>query len=1106
MAQEFADIMWPGWEVVRKLGEGSFGGVHEIRRTLPDGTVERAALKKLTVPKDPGEIEELYARSYDSASITAHFKEQMQELVQEYRFMQELSKNSYVVHCQDLRIVQHDDGIGWDIYIQMELLTPLKAWLNEWYDERKVVRLGLNLCGALNGCHQRNIIHRDIKPENILVTEDGKFKLGDFGIAKVSEKTATGTLTGTYSYMAPEVANRQHYGAAADIYSLGLVMYWMMNERTLPFLPLSKKIPSGLQRQEAQDRRFSGEEIPAPINGNLELTRIVLKACAFSPEERYKNAAEMRNDLLALARNGNYTVQNPRMKAPKEPPMQAPVSDADETVGNFGQEHRKKVSSEETVGVFARNSASSKNKKGRNKKRRSFGMLIAAALVLTLFAVGFAIANFAFGRKTNEKHTANIQTTNSTELTLAAEDIIYAYEENDTGITIFGFKGELPAQLKIPAEIDGQPVTIIDGWIFYQCTSLSSVTIPDSVTSIGEGVFQECTSLCSVTIPNSVTRIGDCAFSQCTSLSYITIPNSVTSIGEWVFAGCTSLRSITIPNSVTSIGESAFENCTSLSSVFIPDSVSSIGNGVFGCCTSLSSITIPNGVTSIGDFAFAGCTSLSTVMLPDGIANIGDCAFDNCTSLSSIVFPDSLQTIGSFAFSHTGLRSAVLPEGLTDVPENAFPEDCEVIRTKTSIDTNPVREETISVGDVIRFGSYPQSTSTPEPISWIVLKQDDDKILLLSQSALDCKPFHDRDESSTWKTSSIRKWLNDAFLNDAFTGEEKTRIVNTQVITESVTTQDSVFLLSNDEVVKYLLATADRQVKPTVYAKRQGAYIDNDGHSWWWLRSSGGNYGTYKSVVNAEGKTAQGYLTNAKDGTVRPAMWVKIPGVSTAEEPETEQSNAVPVQTVDLSNISIQHYENSMRDDAGMRALLRTYDQVVLSGNTPQIQRINQLLTQDRTNFLAEFSQDNKDYILLSPVYEPDKFFSTAESSVTYANDHFISICVETDGYAGGVRTINRYGLNYDLQTGKNADLLAVTGMNKTELTEALKNGIRKYLEENYQGKIWSMEDALSMYQVDTYPFYVKEDGEIVIPFPTYSIAAGAEGCIDVPVGLYCCS
>ena len=296
MAQGFTDIALPGWEVVRKLGEGSFGGVYEIQRTLPDGTVERAALKKLTVPRDPGEIKELYAQRYDSASITAHFHGQMQELVREYSFMQKLGENPNVVNCQDLRTIQHDDGIGWDIYIRMELLKPLKLWLDDRYNERRVIRLGLNLCSALNGCHQRNIIHRDIKPENILVTDEGRFKLGDFGIAKVSEKTATGTLTGTYSYMAPEIANRQHYGTSADIYSLGLVMYWMMNERTLPFLPL-KQIPSGLQRQEAQDRRFSGEEIPAPVNGTPELTRIVLKACAFDPKERYSSVWELAEDL-----------------------------------------------------------------------------------------------------------------------------------------------------------------------------------------------------------------------------------------------------------------------------------------------------------------------------------------------------------------------------------------------------------------------------------------------------------------------------------------------------------------------------------------------------------------------------------------------------------------------------------------------------------------------------------------------------------------------------------------------------------------------------------------------------------------------------------------
>ena len=296
MAQS-EEFIFPGWEVTRKLGEGSFGGVYEIRRTLPGGRVEKCALKRLTVPRDSEEIRELYAQSFSKDSITAHYKGRMEELVNEYGIMQSLSGCPNIVNCHDIQYVQHDDGIGWDIYIRMELLYPLKKVLGSSYSEDMVCNLGIQLCNALTACHGENIIHRDIKPENILVSGKGTFKLGDFGIAKVSEKTGTGTMTGTYGYMAPEVANRQHYGASVDIYSLGMVLYWMMNRHTLPFLPLPPSIPTGAQRQQAQDRRLSGEPLPPPIDGSEALRKIVLKACAFSPAERYRSAEEMQAAL-----------------------------------------------------------------------------------------------------------------------------------------------------------------------------------------------------------------------------------------------------------------------------------------------------------------------------------------------------------------------------------------------------------------------------------------------------------------------------------------------------------------------------------------------------------------------------------------------------------------------------------------------------------------------------------------------------------------------------------------------------------------------------------------------------------------------------------------
>ena len=325
MAQ-FENIDFPGWEVVRKIGEGSFGGVYEIHRTLPGGRVEKCALKKLAVPRNDGEIQELISQSFSTESITAHYKNQMGELVNEYSLTQELSSCKNVVGCYDVRFIQHDDGIGWDIYIRMELLNPLRQALSAEYQEATVLRLGLDMCNALLACQEHSIIHRDIKPENILVSDRGEFKLGDFGIAKVSERTGTGTMTGTMGYMAPEVANRQHYGPQADIYSLGMVLYWMMNRRTLPFLPLPPSIPTGAQRQQAQDRRLSGEPLPPPIDGSEALRKIVLKACAFSPAERYRSAEEMQAALQSCM----STPAAPRMQ--RQEPMAPPAPISEPTV------------------------------------------------------------------------------------------------------------------------------------------------------------------------------------------------------------------------------------------------------------------------------------------------------------------------------------------------------------------------------------------------------------------------------------------------------------------------------------------------------------------------------------------------------------------------------------------------------------------------------------------------------------------------------------------------------------------------------------------------------------------------------------------------------
>ena len=292
------------WYLKKMLGEGSYGKVFEIERE-DFGTTYKAALKTMTIPQSESEIKSVMADGMDEASVREYYENFVEDIVKEFVLMSKLKGNSNIVSYEDHQVIEHKDQIGWDILIRMELLTPLHDYIKTIDLKRKdVIQLGIDMCKALELCQKYNIIHRDIKPENIFVSENGDYKLGDFGIARTLEQTS-GMLSkkGTQAYMAPEIYREESYGSNVDIYSLGIVMYRLLNENRTPFLPAYPAPITHSDREAAIKKRISGAPIPKPTNADGRLAEIVLKACSYDPKERYFSPMEMREELEAILYN-----------------------------------------------------------------------------------------------------------------------------------------------------------------------------------------------------------------------------------------------------------------------------------------------------------------------------------------------------------------------------------------------------------------------------------------------------------------------------------------------------------------------------------------------------------------------------------------------------------------------------------------------------------------------------------------------------------------------------------------------------------------------------------------------------------------------------------
>ena len=296
--------LFGSWYITREIGAGSFGKVFEIQRE-DFGRTYVAALKVITIPQSQSEIRSVMADGMDDDSVTEYFRTFVEELVDEFSLMSRLKGNSNVVSYEDHVVLRHTEGIGWDILIRMELLTPLLDYVRgRTLTKKDVMQLGIDMCRALELCQKYNIIHRDIKPENIFISENGDFKLGDFGIARTVEKTTSGlSKKGTYTYMAPEIYRGEAYGSTVDIYSLGIVLYRLLNENRAPFLPAYPAPITHNDREAALLKRISGAEMPVPVNADGRLAEIVLKACAYDARDRHSTPMQLREELEAILYN-----------------------------------------------------------------------------------------------------------------------------------------------------------------------------------------------------------------------------------------------------------------------------------------------------------------------------------------------------------------------------------------------------------------------------------------------------------------------------------------------------------------------------------------------------------------------------------------------------------------------------------------------------------------------------------------------------------------------------------------------------------------------------------------------------------------------------------
>ena len=682
------------WHIKRFIGAGSYGKVFEIERRDFD-MVFTGALKAITIPADKSEYEQVLEAGMDREGASTYFRDYVQELNREIALMSRLKGHSNIVSYEDHQIIPHEDGIGWDILIRMELLRPINDALrqNKSFTRAEVIRLGTDLCRALEVCGQYNIIHRDIKPANIFISDTGDYKLGDFGVARIaSASTGASTRAGTVNYMAPEVFRGEKYTANVDIYSLGLVMYQLLNANRMPFYPPYPQPITFSAAEQARARRLAGEALPLPSGAQDALGQLVCKACAPDPAQRFASPLALRKGLEALPqaqpaplaidppggrpdplndtigtpgpdwhwRNGQLVQDPPADGADPEATFDphlspAPAPLVDETV-RVETAQPAAPADDRTVRLMPADvppAPAPAPEKDRTERVAAPAPQVPEMQDPDKTTVLFAAQ--AEQRRKQEQARRDAEEAARRAAEAEKEQARRAAEQAEAARKAAEAAAEKPApeakisRRKMLGILGGAAVVAVGVGVGGVAMLNKGKDAPAASSSSEAAIIAS--GKCGDGISWSLDENGVLWLSgegkmddyESADVSpwakkrgrivEVNFENGITTVGGYAFRNCSRLQKVTLPSSLQSIKQSAFNHCAELTSIEIPEGTETIDEFAFASCEALADVTIPESMKTIKRYAFRGCNKLRKVKTNSDCI-LGTQAFPDYVSIS----------------------------------------------------------------------------------------------------------------------------------------------------------------------------------------------------------------------------------------------------------------------------------------------------------------------------------------------------------------------------------------------------------------------------------------------------------------------------------------